>query len=66
MARAGMEGNIMNKGGGPALGLKISCKLSERGCDVALMFFAACSRTCLTCRFMGSTDEEVGGVGYWR
>lgn len=29
VARVGMEGNIMNKGVGPAPGLEMSCKLSE-------------------------------------
>lgn len=29
VARAGMEGNIMNKGVGPAPGLEMSCKFSE-------------------------------------
>lgn len=32
---------------------------------LALVFLAACSRMCLTCRFMGSINGEVDGVGYW-
>lgn len=33
---AGMEGNVMNKEVDPAPGLKMSCKLSERGCGIGV------------------------------